>query len=475
MTLSINDIKQDTRARSEVMIDDLFWVILPPCRFTPTHMKLLVKWNFRELQTELDFVSTKVTAEPKDAKKTVELNKTEDVDLSDFSEDAGSKSDARIVPEKFKTTESVDISEFTESSSSGKNGSVSDSLKNTTKQAHTSLASYIESKKPSIDIKAAISKKPVNEEITLAEENARIADSRKVYESFMEYINQIYTKYATQKTFNIPELNGKVLELVNYIRENKKYILRISPSYEIRNKNYIISHSMRTTVLSIVIGLQLRMPSDKIVELGVTSILHEIGQIRLPPQLYMSSRPLNNSERAQLMTHTIIGYNIIKEAGFPLTVQLGVLEHHERETGAGYPRCLTGDKISLYAKIIGIACSFEAITAPREFKSAKTTYEGMVELLRNEKSLYDDVIVKSLLYSLSLYPIGAYVFLSNGKVGQVVDVRPDNPKNPIIQIVGSVNPDGTPKKVLTNDTNLKIMRVMTEQETKDLKASIGGK
>ena len=289
----------------------------------------------------------------------------------------------------------------------------------------------------------------------------------------MDYINYVYTHYATHKVISQPELNGKVLELCNFVRETKKFILRISPSFEARNKNFLISHSMRTTVLANVIGMQLNMPYEKLIELGVASVLHEIGQIRIPPQLYMNEKPLTPSEKAQMATHTVIGYNIVKQAGFPLTIQLGVLDHHERETGTGYPRHLTGASISTYAKIIAVACSYEAITAPRHYKDAKTTYEGMVEMLKNSNHLYDDTVVKALLYSVSLFPIGAYVYLANGKVGQVVDVSPSSPKNPIVKIIGGINKDGSAKIVQTDDQMLKIVRVMTKEETKDLIAALG--
>ena len=283
----------------------------------------------------------------------------------------------------------------------------------------------------------------------------------------------MYTRYATQRVIKVDELKSKVLELCNFVRENKKFILRIAPAFEVRNINFLVSHAMRTAVLSIVIGLQIKMPYDRLTELGMAALLHEIGQIRLPPQLYLNNKPLTNSEKAQMQTHTVIGYNIAKNAGLPITVQLGVLDHHERENGSGYPRRLSGSSISLYGKIIAVACSFEAITAPRQFKAARTSFEGMVELLKNSNHLYDDVVVKALLYSISLYPIGAFVFLSNGRVGQVVDVVPTAPKNPIVQIVGSINPDGTPKRIKTNSNSIKIVRTMTREESADLRKSLG--
>jgi HD-GYP domain-containing protein (c-di-GMP phosphodiesterase class II) len=299
-------------------------------------------------------------------------------------------------------------------------------------------------------------------------EDSRMDVVLKVYNEYLNYINAIYTRYATHKELNLSEISETVKELCIFIKENRRYVLRITPTLEARNKDFLISHSMRSTVLAITIGLQLRMPLTKLVELGVACILHEIGQIRLPPQLYMTDKPLSSSEKAQISTHTILGFNILRDNDFPLAIQLGVLEHHERENGTGYPRHLQGAKISLYAKIISVACSFEAITAPRHYKEARSTYEAMIEMLRNEQHQYDETVIKALLFCLSIFPIGAYVYLSNGKIGQVTDVNPGDPRNPVVQILGETEQDGSPKTVQTDSQIMKIVRVLNKQEATDI-------
>ena len=303
-------------------------------------------------------------------------------------------------------------------------------------------------------------------------EKNRLANVQKVYNEYVNYINSVYTHYATHKKINLEELSDTVKDLCVFIRENKRYVLRISPSVEARNKNFIVIHSMRSTVLAITIGLEIHLPLSKLIELGVTCILHEIGMLRLPPQLYLTDRMLSPSERAQITTHTVLGFNILKELNFPLSIQLGVLEHHEKENGMGYPRHLTGEKISSYAKIISVACSFEAITAPREYKTERTTFDAMVEMLKNQNQQYDPTVIKGLLYSLSLFPIGAYVYMHNGKIGLVTDVNPTNPMNPLIQIVNEKNRDGTPIIIQTDNGPNKIVRVLTKQEEQDVVKSL---
>ncbi|MEE0887084.1 MAG: HD domain-containing phosphohydrolase [Treponema sp.] len=303
-------------------------------------------------------------------------------------------------------------------------------------------------------------------------ERSRLESVQAVYNEYMNYINSVYTDYATRKKINYQELSDTVKDLCIFIKDNKRYVLRITPSAEQRSKNFLVIHSMRSTVLAITLGLELHIAISKLIELGITSILHEIGMLRLPPQLYMSNRKLTNSERTQISTHPLLGCAILKELNFPLSIQLGVLEHHEKENGKGYPQHLTGEKISNYAKIIAVACSFEAITAPRLYKTARTTFDAMIEMLKNENQQYDPTVIKALLFSLSLFPIGAFVYLQNGKIAIVSDVSPNNPKNPIVQLINETEPDGSPKTVQTDNNLNKIVRVLTKEEQADVQKTL---
>lgn len=339
-----------------------------------------------------------------------------------------------------------------------------------------SIASKEEEKKPSVT-------EQVNESLKKALENSktlRLGNSDKsrmdivhsVYEEYMNYINSVFTHYVTHRKINQAELSDTVKDLIVFIKDNRRYILRVTPSVEVRTKNFLVAHSMRTTVLAITIGLQQHMALSKLIELGVACILHEIGMVRLPPQLYMTDKKFTAGEKAQVMTHPILGYNILKDLDFPMSIQLGVLEHHEKENGTGYPRQLSGDKIITYAKIISVACTFEAITAPRSYKDERSTFDAMVEMLKNANHQYDDGAIKALLYSVSLFPIGAYVFLKNGKVAEVTDVNPDNPKLPVVQLLLEKEKDGSPKTIQTNDSDCAIVRVLSKKETEDVRASV---
>jgi len=295
-------------------------------------------------------------------------------------------------------------------------------------------------------------------------EEGRIAQVERIFLDYQGYISEIFTRYATKKELPLQAISDKVKDLCEFVKEYKRYILRIQPSQENRNKNYLVVHSMRSTVFAIVIAIQLKFPIHKQIELGVACILHEIGMIRLPPQLYMGNRTLTPIEKNAIFTHPVISYNILREFSFPLNICLGVLEHHERENGEGYPRKLTKEKISIYGKIIAVACSYEAITSPRPYKEARDAYTGIIDIMKNQGKQYDETIIRALLFSVSLYPIGLFVLLSNDKVGQVIDVNPENPKYPIVEVSGELRPDGKPRVIETNEYGVRIVRPLTKEE-----------
>ena len=293
----------------------------------------------------------------------------------------------------------------------------------------------------------------------------KIFRAEEFYASFIKYVENVFTQAAIKNELDFKSVAEKIKSACDIIREDRRFLLRVQKnSLSSPNDNYLASHAVKSTIISIIIGSFLKLPAHRLIELGVAALLHEIGMIKLPPQIYLSKRALQPQERKAILSHPVLSFNLLKTFDFPLTVTLAALEHHERENGSGYPRKLTGDRISLYAKIIAVACSYEALSAQRPHKDAKDGYTGMLELLKNEGKQYDDTIVRALVFSLSIYPIGLYVLLSSGRKGQVVDVNPENPRFPIVQIFGELNPDGKNKILETSQDGVSIIRPLTREE-----------
>ena len=293
----------------------------------------------------------------------------------------------------------------------------------------------------------------------------KIMRAEEFYSGFLKYVENLFVQVTLKDELNFKSVAEKIKTACDIIKEDRRFLLRVQKNnLSSPTDNYLASHAVKSTIISIIIGLHLKLPAHKLIELGVAALLHEIGMLKLPPQVYLSNRPLQPNEQKAILTHPVLSYNMLKSFDFPLTVTLASLEHHERENGTGYPRMLTGERISLYAKIIAVACSYEALSAQRPHKEAKDGYTGMLELLKNEGKQYDDTVIRALVFSLSIYPIGLYVLLSSGRKGQVIDVNPENPRFPIVQIFGELTPDGKNKILETSQDGLSIIRPLTREE-----------
>jgi HD-GYP domain-containing protein (c-di-GMP phosphodiesterase class II) len=296
-----------------------------------------------------------------------------------------------------------------------------------------------------------------------ADDKEKIASVLAFYADFTAYMESLYTIYVTKTELDYKGLVERMKGLSEMIAENRRFLLR-AQSLAPQHSNYLVSHAVRSSVYSIILGSTLKLPSFRLIVLGAAAALHEIGMVRLPPQLYMAGRALSPQEKKSITAHPVLGYNLLKEKQIPLEVCLAALEHHERVNGSGYPRALTGEKISLYSKIIMVACSYDAVTAARPYKEAKDGYSGMVDILKNEGKQYDDLVIRALVYSLSIFPIGTQVMLTSGKKAVVVDINPDNPRYPIVQILGARSPDGKELVVRTSETSVRVLRPLAKEE-----------
>lgn len=290
----------------------------------------------------------------------------------------------------------------------------------------------------------------------------------------IEVLNTIADLHETAKkgkNISVNTVSNLAKHMEEFVRTKGKLILLVETS-RFSEYDYIVVHEFRSTVFSLIIGNYLKLPDYKLIELATACLVHEIGMARIPAGVYHTCEPLTTKEKQALLTHPIISYNIVNASSFSLPVCLACLEHHERENGYGYPRRLTTKKISLYGKIIAVACSYEAATSTRPFREAKNPTTAIMELVRNENKQYDDSVLKALLYSISFFPIGTYVVLSDGRAAQVIDVNPDDPRFPIVQLIGETTKDGDRKILGTSKENIFISRTVTKEDALQITSDI---
>lgn len=286
------------------------------------------------------------------------------------------------------------------------------------------------------------------------------------YKKILDFVNNLFRDFQNNEKLNLNSVSDRIKDIINEVKTEPQYMLRLSsfPNYE---HDYIVTHSTKSTILSIAIGDKLKLPQHKLMELGISCLFHEIGLLKLPETLYNGSGSISEDEKKALSTHTILSFRILKTLNVSRDVLLGVLEHHERENSTGYPQKLPGHKISLFGKIIAIACSFDAQISDRPFRKGKDAHTSLLNMMQQINTYYDEKLIKTLLALLTIYPLGCYVQLENGSIARSVGYNKDNPTYPMLQQITSTQNailSDRPIFNLSEDNSSQVNRVLPISE-----------
>lgn len=145
------------------------------------------------------------------------------------------------------------------------------------------------------------------------------------------------------------------------------------------------------------VGGQLGLSASQRDELELLARLHDIGKIAINDSILMKAEPLNPEEWEAMKRHTEIGYRIAKSIPDLEHVAEGILYHHERWDGKGYPKGLSGESIPFNARIIAVADAFDAMTRGRPYKAAINTKAAGEELKRCSGTQFDPIVVEAFL------------------------------------------------------------------------------
>ena len=160
-------------------------------------------------------------------------------------------------------------------------------------------------------------------------------------------------------------------------------------------------HSGRMTQLCKKFGEVLGLPKSKIEELVVLAALHDIGKVAIPDEILSKPGKLTTDEMNQVKKHPEIGYRIAKSCPEISHVAEGILSHHERWDGEGYPNRLKGEKIPYESRIIAIIDSYDVMISDRPYKKRMSQEDAVKELRRCSGTQFDSCLVDKFIGLLS--------------------------------------------------------------------------
>lgn len=160
-------------------------------------------------------------------------------------------------------------------------------------------------------------------------------------------------------------------------------------------------HSKRVSKYAIMLAKQIELDSDKIVNIQMAGILHDIGKLAIDYSILDKVSALTESDYDEIRKHPSIGFRILSSSGVFGDIAEIVLMHHERVDGQGYPRQLKNTEISIEAKILYVCDAYDAMTSDRPYRKSLTKEEAIDELIRGRGTQFDEKLVDAFLLCLA--------------------------------------------------------------------------
>jgi HD-GYP domain-containing protein (c-di-GMP phosphodiesterase class II) len=240
-------------------------------------------------------------------------------------------------------------------------------------------------------------------------------------------------------------IEGKEIDFSQIARMTSRSILDISDDIDssiasmvdTMRHDVVADHCVKMSLLGMAIGIEMHLDAPNLRNLSLAGLVHDWGMLSVPPEIRNAKRILTEEERLQVTKHPIHTYRLLRKIrGVPYDVSLVAYQVHECPNGRGYPQGDTGDRIHIMARILSVADRYHALVSPRPFRPPLTPYAAMECLLRQAAAGdVDPDVVRALLLTQSLFPIGSYVVLSDGSTARVLRRNGNNFSHPIVRIV----------------------------------------
>ena len=235
-------------------------------------------------------------------------------------------------------------------------------------------------------------------------------------------------------SIDVPVLRDTVDGIVQKILNDDNVFMKLTGIRDIDNYTYL--HSVDVCIYSVIAGKSLGLSDDMIRQLGMGSILHDIGKCKIPLSILNKPARLTKNEYEIIKRHADYGYDIVRKTpDIDPTVAIIALQHHERYDGTGYPTGRSGKDIDLLARIVAVADVYDALTANRVYRKRFMPHEAAEYIMANSSTHFDSEILKVFLDNIAIYPSDIIVMLNTGEIARVVGAKGNQSLRPKVMVI----------------------------------------
>ncbi len=270
-----------------------------------------------------------------------------------------------------------------------------------------------------------------------------------IFKESYPIVQSIYRKIADEKPIELNTIRDLAEKIVDHVKLNP-HIAYCIISHEITGY-YLYNQVLYSTFFANLIGQLADYSKPKLIELGMSSLLADIGMAKIPSVISEKNASLTEEEFKVIKKHPLFGYQILtKVMKLKNSLALISLQHHENFDGTGYPQKLSKKDIDETSRIFTVADTFSAFILDRPWRKATLPYEAMKSMISTNNHKYDLTYVRLFLNRIAMYPTGSWVELSDNRKAIVIEANNQKPLRPSIMIIKDQNSNKLREPIFVN-------------------------
>ena len=255
-----------------------------------------------------------------------------------------------------------------------------------------------------------------------------------IYSRALQTIRKVFQETRLGKVPSLGEVQRTVEDMVGTILKGKHSLMALTmiKSYD----EYLFNHSVNVGILSMSLGEVLGLDGASLRELGLGSLLHDVGKINIPEEIIQAPRKLTDEEFEIIKRHPVDGVKILEDMGVRSEIALRVTkEHHIDFDGRGYPRLGPDEQPHPYSMIVHVADTYDAMTTVRSYKEAVDPNPAISRMKKLAGNAFNPLTLDTFVDMLGIYPPGSAVRLTTGEIGVVTRPGSEDVSRPWVRIV----------------------------------------
>ncbi len=249
-----------------------------------------------------------------------------------------------------------------------------------------------------------------------------------------QILRQTMEDFANKTVIDIQDMSVAVNSIIDEILSNPEILISLTDIGA--SDEYTFTHSVSTTVYSLIIANKLGYSRSMLEKLGAGALLHDMGKILLDNKIVNKVGKLDEEEFEHVKQHTVLGYEALKKCvNLTELSRIISLYHHERMDGKGYPTGTPASELHEFTRIVAIADVYDALVSDRCYRKKWSSNQAVNYLVEHAETQFDLKLVSVLIKQIAIYPNGSMVRLSDHTIGIVKEQNNNFPLRPIIRVV----------------------------------------